>query len=311
MVALFAALLSAQSVDDVRARVGAYVSQFTPQFANVVALETYEQTTKAALTGVSSPGAAFGGPAPLATPVTWRFKADLLLVRYPLAELDWMMFRDVTEIDGERVRHEENRLMTLFAEPTIESAQRAARISQESLRYHVPGGSFAVTNPLLVLALMQTHYQDRLRFRLGGQERSLGPGVRVMAFEELESRASGSNSGTKEPAPPLLAGVGRVRGNVWVEVETGRIVKTEARIGDGTRGISTSITTFARDARLGLTVPVEMRTTWTYNREPVTGIATYSDFRRFEVRTDPVVVELPDEAPDQEPPLTEGGPERP
>jgi hypothetical protein len=134
MVALFAALLSAQSVDDVRARVGAYVNQFTPQFANVVALETYEQTTKAALTGVSSPGAAFGGPAPLATPVTWRFKADLLLVRYPLAELDWMMFRDVTEIDGERVRHEENRLMTLFAEPTIESAQRAARISQESLR---------------------------------------------------------------------------------------------------------------------------------------------------------------------------------
>jgi hypothetical protein len=126
-------------------------------------------------------------------------------------------------------------------------------------------------------------------------ERSLGPGVRVVGFEELESRpaAPGSKSREREPLQPLLVDAGRVRGSVWVEVETGRIVKTEARIGGSGTGVSTSITTFALDPRLGLTVPVEMRTTWRYNAGPVTGVATYSDFKRFEVKTDPIVLDLP------------------
>jgi hypothetical protein len=203
----------------------------------------------------------------------------------------------VTAIDGERLRHDENRLMTLFASPTIDALDRAALISLESQRHHLPGEPFGVTNPLLVLALMHPHYQDRLRFRLGGSERSLGPRVRVLAFEEIESRPPepGSKSREREALPPLLGGSGRVRGKVWVDEATGRIVKTEARISTGAaNSLSTSITTFELDERLGLTVPVEMRTTWPYVGLPVTGVATYADYRRFEVTTAAIDVELPD-----------------
>jgi hypothetical protein len=292
MVLMAAVPLASQSVDDVRARMGIYVARFIPQFANVVAVETYEQQGT-----IRGPGAASGRfGAPLSA-VTRRFTSDLLLVRHPLGELNWMMFRDVTTIDGERLRHEENRLMTLFASPTIESTDRAALIALESQRYLLPGGSFALTNPLLVLALMQTHYQDRLRFRLGGSERSLGPRVRVLAFEELESRPPepGSKNRGREALPPLLGGTVRVRGKVWVDAQTGRIVKTEARISTGAvGGLSTSTTTFEPNERLGLTVPVEMRTTWPYGAFPVTGVATYADYRRFAVTTGAIGVELPD-----------------
>jgi hypothetical protein len=277
----------APSVEDVLARLAAYVTDFIPRFANVVAVETYEQrATEGAISAVS---AAASGNTGVVTgsrlPMTWRLKSDILLVRYTLAELDWMMFRDVAEVEGKPVRHEQDRLLRLFASPTADSAQRAARISIESARFHVPGGSVAVTNPLLVLALMQPHYLPRLRFAVGDEERSLGPGVRVIQFDEREA---GDDRQSGDALPPLLGDTGRVRGKVWVEVSTGRILKTEARIGPP-RNVTTTITTFAFDERLGLTVPAEMRTTWRYDRWPVNGVATYGEFRRFEVQTESVI----------------------
>jgi hypothetical protein len=83
-----------------------------------------------------------------------------------------------------------------------------------------------------------------------------------------------------------------------VDVVTGRIVKTEARIGTGL-DLSTTITTFVEDERLGIMVPREMRTTWSYRRPGgvsgriVNGVATYGNFRRFDVRTDASVAPPP------------------
>ena len=58
--------------------------------------------------------------------------------------------------------------------------------------------------------------------------------------------------------------------------------------------LSTTITTFAPDERLGLTVPREMRTTWPYTGRdatgrPVNGTATYEQFRRFDVTTEATI----------------------
>jgi len=50
--------------------------------------------------------------------------------------------------------------------------------------------------------------------------------------------------------------------------------------------VSTTKTTFARDERLGILVPKEMRTEW----RNFSGTAKYSNYRRFEVRT----TEVPD-----------------
>jgi hypothetical protein len=287
--AVSSSLAQQPTLDDVLSRTATSVGQLIPRLANVVMAEAYDQRTYTQ---------AFAGTTAIRQTVEWRLQSTVLLVRYPMGDLDWMMFRDVAEVNGTPLGHAPDRLLTLFAQPGVDADQRAAQISFESARHHIPGGSFAVTNPLLVVSLVQRHYQPRLRFTLGGEERSLGPGIRVLRFEERDELPSGADGkGPRERLPPLLTGLGRLRGNVWVEASSGRIVKTEARLG-ANEDTATTITTFGHDERLGLMVPREMRTTWMYRtdrtRRPVTGVATYSDFRRFEVRTEESLAGTPE-----------------
>jgi hypothetical protein len=143
------------------------------------------------------------------------------------------------------------------------------------------------------VALLQASYQPRLRFKLGDAEKALGPNVRAITFEEREEAdpLPGQKDGKKMPL--LLDPAGRVRGTVWVDTRTGEIVKTDARIGE-LHTLTTTTTTFAQKERLGLLVPKEMRTKWTYVKGgPVTGVAKYSNFRRFDVAADTPVLQLP------------------
>jgi hypothetical protein len=260
-------LASAQPVvlEDVLSRVTAYVGEFIPRYAGVVATERYEQRIR--LSAASTQSVA-----------DRKLKADILLVQDPSAPQDWLVFRDVLEVDGKVRQQQPDRLVQLFVNPAADATERAAAIAAEGARLHLPGSSTLVTNPLFVLALMQPRYRPSLRFTLGGEERSLGRDVRAIRFEE------------REETPPLFADLGRVRGSVWAERGTGRIVKTEGRMGRGA-ATATTTTTFARNERLALTVPQEMRTTWAYTQNvvtarPVNGVATYDDFRRFSVSTD-------------------------
>jgi hypothetical protein len=74
-----------------------------------------------------------------------------------------------------------------------------------------------------------------------------------------------------------------VGGKVWFEEATGRITRTELRLGSlpWRREIAT---TFGRDRKLGIDVPVQMRIGNANGQ--MTGIMRYRDFRRFEVRTE-------------------------
>ena len=273
-------------VETVLAQVAKSVGDFIPRFANVVAVETYEQRTTAAFgtplaasEGMRADG--FGSRS-----VVWRLTSDFMLVRYQLAELNWIAFRDPAVVNGVVLERPQDRLVRLFTEPAVDATERAAVIATESTRFQIPGGSFAVTNPLLVVALMQAHYQPRLRFTLDGEERIAGTRVRRLRFEEREEQPAEPGNGNRagQKWPPLLGDVGRIRGTAWLDPGTGRIAKTEARLG-AAPNIATTQTTFAQDERLALTVPVEMRTSWTYKERPVNGIASYGEFRRFGVQT--------------------------
>ena len=78
----------------------------------------------------------------------------------------------------------------------------------------------------------------------------------------------------------------------WVEESTGRILKAEARLGRAPN-TATSTTTFRFDEALGIHVPAEMkesrvgrsRATRRVFVDQFTGVASYSRFRRFEVKT--------------------------
>jgi hypothetical protein len=278
LTALTASAAPTPSLDDLLAQTQRYIAQWVPRLANIVALEEYEQHMTL----------------PARPPRTLRLKSDVLLVRYPGAEADWMFFRDVSDADGQAIGANQDRMLYLFANRTAaDAAERAGRISNEAVRYSLPGVTFAATNPLLAAALMQAYYQSRLRFTLGDTDRSVGASARIVRFEEIEEvkKADGDKT-SHEKLPMLLGPAGRVKGSVWVDTQTGRILKTEARIGDLAQRTSTT-TTFEQDDRLGVMVPKEMRTTWRNDNTPVNGTARYSNYRHFQVTADTPVISQP------------------
>jgi hypothetical protein len=235
---------------------GAYVQRFVDRFSNVVAEEQYVQETTA--------------PRRKRT-----LKSDFLLVRFPGAT-EWHMFRDVFEVDGKSVRAEqEGRLAKLFLAPAEDALRRAADIRRAGAQYNLRDIG-TLNNPLLALAYLQPGYRARFRFTLGGLQKSLGPEVRTVRFEEwqrptvLRDNANGD----------LFS-----RGLMWIDGKTGVVVKTELEVGQQ-RAPPEIVTLFQFDEALGINVPVEMRDWYPDSGGEIRGTARYGRFRRFQVRTD-------------------------
>jgi len=249
--------VSAQNLQpkDLLPRVGAYIRAFVGDFSNVVAEESYKQE-------ISSPRR------------KRLLKSDLMLVRYPGAD-GWLTFRDTFEVDGKSVRSEPERLTKLFVEPPENAMRRAREISTASEKYNLARIG-TINNPLLVLALLQEENHDRFRFTMSGLEKSLGPDVRAMQFQEFRT-----------PTFIKLDGNADIFSNglLYVEQATGRIVKTQLNIGKRGSGIEIQ-TTFQRDPNLAIDVPVLLKEWYPDGQGgDITGEATYSRFRRFQVST--------------------------
>jgi len=77
-----------------------------------------------------------------------------------------------------------------------------------------------------------------------------------------------------------------VNGRLWVDEQTGAIRKTELHAVD--TGVEAHITvTYQLDAGLGVWAPARMEERYRRGRDSVEvrGVATYSKFRRFQVKT--------------------------
>ena len=81
------------------------------------------------------------------------------------------------------------------------------------------------------------------------------------------------------------------RGHLWIDETSGRVVKTELRVGQRDfahssmtwRPPSTITTTFGLNEEFGIDVPLDMRDHYALEPVEVRGVATYSRFRRFPV----------------------------
>jgi hypothetical protein len=253
----FAATPAAQNskTDELMAKTAAYVARFVDQFSNVVAEETLVQETT--------------------IPRRKRtMRSDFLLVRYP-DDTQWQAFRDVAEVDGKPVRDKEERLTKLFLEPASSAMRRARELQEAGSRYNLLDIG-TLNNPLLVVAFLQNNYRERFRFNLAGLDKKLGPTVRTVQFQEWK-------------VPSLIKGNSNqdilTRGLVWVDEDTGRVVKTELKVGGRTSPISI-ITLYKLDESLGINVPIEMQDWYPDGSGEIRGVATYGRFRRFQVKTD-------------------------
>jgi hypothetical protein len=284
LLAFLSSPLEAQraSLAGVLAGAGRYVSNYELELADVIADEHYVQQ---------------GRPVAGGRPARRELLAEFALVRLG-EEGGWTGFRDVIEVDGQRVHDREGRLLELFARAPATAARQARRIADESARFNLGALRRNFNEPTMALAFLVPDHQGRFRFKKDSEATIDGLDVWVVRYTERRRGTFIRTPGGRDiPA----------QGRFFIDPRAGRVVRTELVLRDFLAGddlppgrprrpIQTRAeinVTFRPDDRLGIWVPAEMHELytgpWTLERvtpEPeqhvdLIGTATYSNYRRF------------------------------
>jgi VWFA-related protein len=257
---------------------GRYVVRFETSFARVVTEEQYRQWADRRVR---------------------TLRSDLVFVSAP-REIPWALFRDVYEVDGQRVRDRDARLQRLFMDPSATTLERANAILHESARYNLGAVYRNVNTPTLPLAFLHPKNQWRFSFERKGTRWILGrQGVEVAYSEQARPTLVRGLDGESLPA----------KGRFWIAPEDGVVLRAEAafrfRVLPSTPlGVASALTAlfeaavateFRPEPGFEIWVPAEMkelhlRVGSADDREEtgdrIEGTARYSKYRRFEVTTE-------------------------
>jgi hypothetical protein len=231
----------------VAVKVGEYLTAWVPQLANIVAQEDLQLVTERR--------------------TRERVRSDFLFVLDPVTGRNWLTFRDVAQVNGVTRPGRDERLRKLFLEAPGSFVQRAREITLDSSTY-VP----VVLNPYFAVSFLQRDYQRRFQLAISDAGAEWPAGVVALTFLETARPTLLRDGASSERDAPA-------RGTAWVERDTGRVLATEMLVRSGRR-TTTVHTTFAAEDRFGILLPARMET-----KEPQAE-AAYSNFRRFDVRTD-------------------------
>jgi len=239
---------------------GRYVVDFQDKFSDIVAEETYRQWT----------------PRDVRT-----LESDIVFVTLP-GDVPWVTFRDVYRVDGQEVRDRDSRLETLFMHPDQSTMEKAKAIREESARFNLGPTYRDVNVPTLALVMLHPQHRGRFRWELRASRDFDGhTGVEVRGEEVVSPTLVRQLDGSDVTA--------WVR--AWIEEETGRVLRTEARyrVFGGVKRASANSwvnTQYRPEASLALWVPEEMYERYEHSeRGPVEARARYSNYRRFQVET--------------------------
>ena len=263
------------------ARVAEYVWEYGKELSSVVSEETYTQEA-------TGPGAVAGrsvvldGNAISTSPnaggkTTQTLISDYLQVKVPNLE-GWLPFRDVFEVDGQRVRDRQDRLVKLFVQASPErTLENAMEIVRESARYNIGSVRRDLNLPTLPLWFLEPPNTRRFNFRKAGEETVSGRRVWVVEYTEVFHPTF-----IKTPNGEDIVASGKI----WAEPTTGRVHRTLL-----TASIATITVNYAlRPEVPGLWLPVTMEEQYSRADVMIKGKATYAKFRQFQVQTSEQVV---------------------
>lgn len=221
----------------------------------------------------------------------------------------WHAFRDVVEVNGEPVEgHAGGRLArVLSAGPG--SLAEAERIASESTRHLLFGSSGVRNAPPVALLVLLPAQQPRFTFARRGDRRVGEISAWVVRFEEI--RGPGFFKDTTGRDLPIT-------GEFWIDPHTGIVLRSQLVIEGGAPSRLAGRTTgndlaanpgnprisvevfYKPDPALAMTVPVEMRETFSHDvmtqtggpqidslsavhftREELASVATYTHYRRL------------------------------
>ena len=251
------------SLDTVLARARAYVAEYRGKWASVICEERYKQATWGQ--------GRIGGDLRTVHTTRRALRSDLLLLWVPEAAT-WTGYRDVLDVDGQRLRTESGRLESLAKRPdTTRSTLRA--IADESARFNIGRADRNFNEPSLALRVLDPASSERFHFALVSQPRIAGRRTWLVSFEERASPTLIRNGSLDAP----------MRGSLWLDPDAGTVVKTELQVTDPESGAKARmVVEYALEQRLGLWMPRRMREWYEGGVQGIEGEALYSNFRRFE-----------------------------
>jgi hypothetical protein len=249
------------SVKEVMRRVAAYVDAYGERASIVVATERYTQEAR---TAESS------------EPKRRRILADFAIVKVD-ALRGWQGFRDVVEVDGERVADRDDRLVRLLMQAGGRFDE-ARRLSDESARFNI-GAVFRNFNvPTTTLFFFTPDNLDRFKFTAKGVD---GGGTWEIAFRE-SSRPTLIRTPDGRSVPS--------QGRLWVDPAYGTVLRTLLEV-EGFADESPKRATGQVDvsyryvSSMGMWLPMTMDEAFESSREGVrdriSGQASYVNYRQF------------------------------
>ena len=254
-------------------RIHAYVERFQRELPSIVAEEHYVQV----VTNSNSPSvdADASGRLDAVASGTRVLRSDVMMVTLPGA-VGWVLFRDVFEVDGQRIRDREDRLLALLHSPNADAMAQARRLAAESARYNLGRVQRTTNLPDSALLYLKAASASRMKFEAARASASVdGAETVVIRFRETgRPTIVTSLRGSNVPAS----------GQVWAHAATGAIVKIEFKLSDmATDGVF--VVEFAFDELSGLRLPAKMTERYASPNEDVRATAQYSNVRRFNVST--------------------------
>jgi hypothetical protein len=267
------------TLDVVLERVGRYVDGYERSFSAIVSREHYVQRMRR------------GNEID-----TRELRSEVALV--PVGEaVDWVLFRDVHEVDGRKVRTQKERLAALFGGTETDTAALAKKIADESARYNLGSIERTINTPTIALTFLRAANQSRVTFESAGETPIDGIPAIELRFRE-----------TALPRIIVTHDNAAAEGRAWVYPATGRVVRTRLHLLSA--GAEAVIDVhYGNEEKLGMLVPVRMTEMYSLGQRTagsgaidafdrmrgapvnllIDGRATYSDYRRFAVETKTII----------------------
>jgi VWFA-related protein len=263
------------------ARVADYVSVYGEELSSVVSEETYTQeaTGPGTVPGrtVVLDGKPIGTSTNAGAKITRTLVSDYLQVKIPGFE-GWLPFRDVFEVDGQRVRDRQDRLVKLFVQTSPSRAlDNAQAIVRESARYNIGNVRRELNVPTLPLWFLEPQNTRRFNFRKVGEDTLSGRRVVVVEYTEVAHPTF-----IKTPQGEDIVASGRI----WAEPTTGRVHRTLLNASIA----SITVNYASRPEVPGLWLPVTMEEQYSRGATLIKGKATYANFRQFQVQTSEQII---------------------
>ena len=265
-ISILLATAQSPTVDEIVAKLDAYLMEYEPQLSELIADEVMDQVIRRGVRSAGLDGVDFG------TDKGHRLESEVAFVGLP-DNAGWLGFRHVKKVNNRAVKNSQSSLASALSSQGYGAARRLLLDGAQ----HNLGLARTTNLPNLPLEFLHKRNRNRLLARPDGTERVRGiDAARVIFDERAKPTLIGNPNGNDMPSV--------IR--AWVDPNTGTLLRAEVRTFESaeTRQLSSSIRVeFDRDPKLQLLVPIKMEESFPVP-PPNSGlsVATYNNFRRFQ-----------------------------